>query len=659
MKNYLSLAVVLLTLMCPHISTAMNPESYHLLSKYDSVNNSIYLKVLTPTLIVSQGLYYERKILPFDTWEPMHEKPVFAGDYRIPEVILQADERLSELMEVPLNMYDDPRLSGLLKMMFFSYAIWNNEYAKFLGIVFEDKQITRSGTYQYRIRSGKGEVLALSDTVRARSGQTTEELPDSFQLSVYEEEVRMWWHPDPKKYYGVNIYRKTSGDSNWIRINQQPFIATRVLQEDGNMLYPDDFYQDEPDIFNEIISYQIKPLDYFGKEFTSSEIQEVLLIDTIPPKPPSFFRTSVNQYQVNLSWENPLDGERHRLHVNRARNNTEDFELLAKLSPHATSYRDTVPGGGFFYYTIASVDKAGNEAHSTLSFADIPDIVPPESPEHISIASDTGMIRLSWSAVQAEDLLGYRIYRTINGNDESTYVLLNAMPQQDTFFIDHLPLIASNPFYYKVVALDSSYNMSDYSLIVSATLPDVTPPAKPFIKQAEQEGSEVKIAWIANAEEDLAGYHLYRKVEHEDITKVNRKILPPHMTLYFDTPEKQGIYSYYLTAEDKNGNASDTSNPFPLLYVTQNKVSKKVINDLKIDQRRGDFYLQWSIDRHAAIKGCVVYKEEQGYFNPVSGLLPFSPQYRFPIDPEDIGVYFVRVYMADGTHLRSEIVLKE
>lgn len=655
MKKQLLIFLLGLLLVLTNKSIEMSAATYHLLTRYEPTSSSVCLKVLTPSLLITQGLFYERKEMPAGKWESLHEAPVFPGDYPIPEIHLQADERLSELVEIPFNIYKDPKLSGLLKAMFFSYAVWNNEYARFLGIAWLDQHVVAGSIYLYRVRSGSGDLLAVSDTVNAKP-QSLEELPDSFRVSVHEEEVRMVWQPNPKKYYGVNIYRSIGSDSNWVRLNQQPFLATRVLQKDGNMGYPADFYQDRPDVFNEMIHYQIKPLDYFGHEFAVSFIQSVILLDTIPPKPPSFFRTSVNQYRVDLSWENPLDAERHGVHVYRARNNTEDFALLTSLSPHSTSFRDTVPRDGFFYYTVASVDKAGNEAHSTLSFADIPDVVPPEAPEHISIESDTGMIRLTWSAVQTDDLLGYRIYRTINRSDENTYVLLNATPQTDTFFVDYLPRIASNPFYYSVVAVDSSYNMSRHGMPVFAILPDVTAPDVPFIKNVQQKTDVVQIEWMPNVETDLAAYSLFRKREYEALEKVSSNLLPAYQIQYLDAPEEAGTYYYCLTAIDQTGNESDTSEPFPVLYREVHAETNQVINNIQIDQRREESHLHWRINQTAVIRGCVVFKEENGYFSPISDLLPSSPQYRFLIDSQENAAYFVRIYMVDGRNICSETV---
>ena len=165
------------------------------------------------------------------------------------------------------------------------------------------------------------------------------------------------------------------------------------------------------------------------------------------------------------------------------------------------------------------------------------DIYPPEKPVNLKAIADIGCIKLSWDNNTDADLLGYRMYRMINRNNAINFVLLNTDPIKDNFYIDSLPKNAKNNFIYKIAAVDSSFNNSNYSNITTAKMPDILPPVKPYIKNVYYDNRFIVVDWIKNVEPDLAGYNIYRKEKADTLevmTKINAELISTLLNRFSD-----------------------------------------------------------------------------------------------------------------------------
>jgi fibronectin type 3 domain-containing protein len=65
------------------------------------------------------------------------------------------------------------------------------------------------------------------------------------------------------------------------------------------------------------------------------------------------------------------------------------------------------------------------------------------------------------------------------------------------------------------------------------------------------------LTWNENTEVDLAGYHVYRKIDTGPSTKINTALIPKGTHTYVDGPiTSDGSYDYTVTAVDTAGNES-------------------------------------------------------------------------------------------------------
>jgi hypothetical protein len=86
----------------------------------------------------------------------------------------------------------------------------------------------------------------------------------------------------------------------------------------------------------------------------------------------------------------------------------------------------------------------------------------PRNPQNLSAFYDDGVIKLNWNKNSEADLFRYRVYRDTVPNFiyDTTKIIAEI---SDTSFNDNLKSLNANSYYYKITAIDSSYNQSPAS----------------------------------------------------------------------------------------------------------------------------------------------------------------------------------------------------
>ena len=107
------------------------------------------------------------------------------------------------------------------------------------------------------------------------------------------------------------------------------------------------------------------------------------------------------------------------------------------------------------------------------------DTTPPEPPTGLSAASQDAAITLDWSAVQADDLAGYNVYRSTSaiGDVSGKDPVNGGDPVSDASYTDNATDNGTT-YHYVVTAVDKGENESDPSGEVQKT-PFADPPDRP------------------------------------------------------------------------------------------------------------------------------------------------------------------------------------
>jgi hypothetical protein len=317
---------------------------------------------------------------------------------------------------------------------------------------------------------------------------------------------------------------------------------------------------------------------------------------------------------------------------------------------------------GVHFYRIAAMDVDGNEAFGKQLIADAFDNEPPSIPTGLSVVPDTGRLIIQWEPNPEDDILGYKIYRSIKGVKRSL-ALLTADYFEENQFIDTLPRNARNDFSYAVMALDKSLNESKRSKLVSMKMIDATPPRAPFIKMiVNSEEGNADIIWIRNTELDLLGYNIFRKNESDSTSsfqQLNIKLIPSGYNQYTDrSAEFNQIYIYQLVALDSAENQSKNSNPYKNTIRKKAKDKQITVSFVKskYNKKTKSVRLKWkTTDFPEDFKFIVLRKVGTGNFKPIT-----KPSQQ--LSYTDTGLrdsqkvsYQIRLYYGKGKMVKSEV----
>jgi hypothetical protein len=596
----------------------------------------------------------------------LNRQPIRKGAYQIPEHVLTADTTLKNYMAMVQEAKPDD-VKGFLSLLLIVKTFENNEFAKHAGIMYEDCTGAPGQAYSYELyelASDGKEMLIEASPYISVTEYTSAPPPDSLAIVAGDSRISMRWKPETKRYWGVNIYRKTDGDTAFILRNDRPIILSEIPKADGSTGYPDIFF-DEENLQNDIAyTYKVQGIDYFARSTLFSEEITVTPKDKTPPSAPHNVNVKVGLLDITLSWQHDSqspDMKGYNIYRTKGRNGKKLLLNNMLLPVEQRIYYDTVPEPGTFIYQIAAVDSLGNEGFSFLTIGEVLDIFPPAPPTGLQVVADTGRIVLSWNANRENDLMGYRVYRTVGNNREDNYVLLNTKIIRDTLFTDSLPRNAKNFFFYKIIALDSSYNKSPYSAARSARMPDVIPPRAPFIINVSQEAHAIRVEWLNNAESDLAGYHIYR-FQPEDsagtVKRLNIALLKADMHLFTDNWAMPNTsYRYYLTAIDSSENVSLPSTPYDGKMIADEACPFHIKKLKTTVKKNGTITISWNIntEKEDACQGGVLYRRNRqtNAYQPVN-TLSTDTKYTDQFEDNDTRYYYqVRVYGTNGCVVKS------
>ena len=118
-------------------------------------------------------------------------------------------------------------------------------------------------------------------------------------------------------------------------------------------------------------------------------------------------------------------------------------------------------------------------------------------------------------------------------------------------------LTPGHTYYFAIRTVDNAGNWSLLSNLVQFdwTL-DTSPPSAPHEVQAVSAADGIHLHWAANAEADLAGYNLYRRINSGIATRLNSALLTSAEFVDTTAPQDPQGVIYQVTAVDRRGNES-------------------------------------------------------------------------------------------------------
>ena len=661
-KKYKKTIVLsMLMLLCTTVTYAQKSMKAHVFAHNKGKQNgklAIELKWFTEKIESGAGVYIYRQEVTSTGWLRINDRPLVPLS-KIDSLAKKKDEELI-FFEQLLKEKKASQLEGLTLLSVWIKAFQSNDLARFMGIYYKDSTVVEGKSYRYKIvqlLNGVPKEIGITPPIKALSVEQFENTVQEIKITPGKKTITFLWKEEALRFWSVNVYRKIKGEATFVKVNENPIMINRSVDSMGNLIELDRFYEDDSLQENTTYEYQLSGVDFFGYETQRSASFFGYIKDRTPPARPHLKLDSVYLLNVYMSYTPVPDSDMKGYYIYRSTTSEGLNQRLTTLPFNTTTNTlvDDVAKPSPYYYFISAIDTAGNETASERIIANVEDVFEPEKPVFISAKGDTGMIRLTWKANNEPDLWGYYVYRGIHGSNMNTIVLLNKDPYTFTSYTDTINRAAKNKFFYAIRAVDSSYNRSVYSDTLSAAMPDIIPPSKPFIKSVILVNNQLQIDWIPNYEKDLKGYAVYVKdTVEKKIIVVTDTLVPATQQTYRFTPKYSGPLVLYMRAVDITGNESEYSVGFAYTYkpVLNSTENQSLILDYKKKNKKLTF--TWNYSGTNTFKGYVLYvrADSEKEFKAVE-LLQQKNNYQTTATSKANGIYEVRIYFNDGTFMRS------
>ena len=366
-------------------------------------------------------------------------------------------------------------------------------------------------------------------------------VPARVTVRLLDESVSVHWHEVfSEDLLGYYVYRAETEHGPWVR--QNPSHLQADIGYSGPSGGRDDYW------------YAVTSIDGSRNESDrSTALQPQLAALT-----PTGLVATAGNGEVELDWNAVDDPDVAGYHVERLSADAGTWTRLTTdpLSDSAWTDTDVVNDTSYTYRVIA-IDTAGRQSGPSATADATPtDTTAPPVPTGLTATPADGSVELTWNPVTVDDLAGYHVERTPTEADGWTR--LNSDPLTEPTYTD-TDVTNADSYTYRIRAVDTHANESDPSTTAHATPTDTTPPEAPTGLTATSGDSEVALAWTANTEPDLAGYHVERTLTGAG-TWTLLTSTPVTAAAYTDTSAvNDTTYTYRIRAVDTHANESDPS----------------------------------------------------------------------------------------------------
>ncbi len=653
------------------ISLTLNAQDNFVLTSIHKTNtNAVRVKWYGKSFLYPEGVNLYRKEADENNWSKLNSTPIKKGDYSPNQTELKQDKELSVYIDMVNSV---SKLEGISLLATYVYSFKSEPFSKYIGIEYIDNSLNSGKSVQYKVtvlKNGSEQELAISNIVTTGAA-TVVEPPQQIDIIAKNKKATIKWLPETSRYYGVDIYRLADSTiQSAKKITKDPIIISKTKNKAGVLGYPEQFFIDEKLKEDTAYYYSFKSIDFFGDESNYSKPIRVFIKDVNAPEAPLYLDKTVIKKNVTLKWRKTnFEKDFIGYDIYRAFNNEKEYTKANKMLLLKTDsiFTDSLIKNGTYRYVIAAIDRSANEGVTLEIPLEIVDVEPPATPIGLVIKSDTGKIALTWQANTEPDLWGYMVYQNIKKDSkDDNYVLITPEPLRTNEFKQNLAKNSKNKFLYKVLAIDSSYNKSKLSNFAVTTLPDVTPPEPPFIKDVYlNDKKNIVVEFFKNTELDLKGYDLYRMFTEDNIEqteKVNANYIEKSLFRYIDRDfDNYGLVKYYLVAIDSTNNESKKSN---IVKINIHKPEEKIVYEftdfsVKTTKLPNTWKLKWKLNNSDEVFYMIYTKtESDDNFEPQTKNLT-ETKYVLNLKSNKKTTIQIRAYNKKGLLAKSEVKFLE
>ncbi len=604
----------------------------------------------TEKIILTNGVI---KPKPPESWRALVEKNDNAA------VVAQA------MFGEDFEMNDNTESNKMLKVIqeneeldrrfaFAMFAIDQDfEVAQYAGLGYIDNNVKSNEKYLYNIKANvPTDILKIEYSGVFISPSEEEPLPKPKDFVGYYYKnsfVLIWEYESMLPYYTSYNLEKSLDGKNFEKVNKVPITKLADNKSTGIS------FTDSVTVFNKHYWYRLKGISVFNEISEPTKAVKLYAYRGISAAP--FFKDNVilSEKEVVFEWTFPAEQESELKHFDllRADVATGPYQTVKKAIPaNSRSYKYT-DLKRINYFKLKAVSKNGQNTLSPSNMVQPIDSVPPVKPLNLQGSIDTlGIVTLTWNANTEKDLKGYKIWRADRPNQE--FSVLNKHEEKTTSYKDSINLLTfSKKVYYKIAAIDTHYNQSEYSDIIVLKRPDKIPPTSPVFDSYEQKDNTIILKWVKSSSDDVASEAIYRKASNSN-NELWEKVYETKSdtTAYYkDVKINPGIkYVYTLVAIDKSGLESPPSPPLAIAVIKT--LVKPEVKGLyaNVNREEKQINLFWRYNE-TNVQEFLIYKKKKGQqFTLFRTARPNEQQLiDIELSPNTTYYYGIKAIFKDGT----------
>lgn len=455
-------------------------------------------------------------------------------------------------------------------------------YAQGMALGYVDKTVTPGRKYSYSLlpmadpRKFRAEV-ATTFLVN-RKEPSPEQMPP-VAATPGDRAIQLSWDRQIGEAYfsGYFFERSDDGGKRYRRLNRIPWFQPGEGPGTEAIVYGDSVKANY-----KTYHYRVSGITPFGELVASAPVPGMATDQTPPPPVNEMKAVYDGSKAVRITWaydKNPADFA--GFIVGRSLTLDGPFTPVHKnvLGRQSRELTDPVPEPAVScYYKIVTVDTAGNVSPGLPVSCLIQTAQRPSRPKNLQGYIDsTGFVRIVWDANPEPDIYGYKVLYA-NSPD---HVFIDKTPDYLAIpgFNDSTTLrTTTRELYFKVLAYNRGFQVSEPSDILTLKRPDLLPPSPPVISDYLVSDSAVTFRWNLSSAGDVKEQLLLRRGRYTErwqtIARLGRDI-----DRYTDkTIKGESDYGYALVAIDSSGLQSDQS--FPLSIRTP-RLAVRPVSGLK------------------------------------------------------------------------------
>ncbi len=430
--------------------------------------------------------------------------------------------------------------------------------AQAMGIYYADKQVTKNQSYVYRIRIAEPNTKSTGIVTADQKTSTLPSIAKPEATSMNKSVLLQFNILSTRSAYTGYIIERSEDDSlHFVRINELLLSVVQTKDEPNKEFL---IYKDTNIIHNRTYYYRIRGYSYFGLPSLPSPT-----IKITPQKEflcyPSIDSISANKDNIKIFPATELCEDSGRIKkciVAYSSTSSSNFIIRKEFAAHRFPATIDTTINGSCYVTLGYISRNNDTTYSYPYIIQTVDETPPPIPLGLQGKVDsTGIVKLIWQPVDANDLLGYRLYR-MNSEKEEPVEIINTIITSNTFTDTITIKTLERNVYYTIRSVDKRYNNSELAAPVRLQRPDKVPPIAPIPKTIIQNDSSIILHWIHGDTIDVAQYSLLRKTE-----RGASKVLiadARYLTRYIDTNiTADSTYYYMIQVSDSSGNKSQSN----------------------------------------------------------------------------------------------------